>query len=85
MKTAAPISFAGSHLAETRHVCAFFNSEEEEHRVLLPLVPAWPPLFRCPLDNREEERMCFFVLTLRLDTKVLPIPSFNCFLPVPQA
>ena len=32
MKTAAPISFAGHQLAETRHVCAFFNSEEEEYR-----------------------------------------------------
>jgi hypothetical protein len=38
MRTAAPISFAGSHLAETRHVCAFFNSEEEEYRVLLPFI-----------------------------------------------
>jgi hypothetical protein len=38
MKTAAPISFAGSELAETRHVCAFFNSEEEEYRVLLPFI-----------------------------------------------
>jgi len=38
MKTAAPISFAGSQLAETRHVCAFFNSEEEEYRVLLPFI-----------------------------------------------
>jgi DcmR-like sensory protein len=38
MKTAAPISFAGSSLADTRHVCAFFNSEEEEYRVLLPFI-----------------------------------------------
>ena len=38
MRTAAPISFAGSQLAETRHVCAFFNSEEEEYRVLLPFI-----------------------------------------------
>jgi len=38
MKTADPISFAGSQLAETRHVCAFFNSEEEEYRVLLPFI-----------------------------------------------
>lgn len=30
MKTTAPIHFAGSQLAETRHVCAFFNSDEEE-------------------------------------------------------
>jgi len=38
MKATAPISFAGSHLAETRHVCAFFNNEEEEYRVLLPFI-----------------------------------------------
>jgi MEDS: MEthanogen/methylotroph, DcmR Sensory domain len=38
MKTATPISFAGSQLAQTRHVCAFFNSEEEEYRVLLPFI-----------------------------------------------
>ena len=38
MSTAAPISFAGSQLAETRHVCAFFNSDDEEYRVLLPFI-----------------------------------------------
>jgi hypothetical protein len=38
MKTTGPISFAGSQLAETRHVCAFFNSEAEEYRVLLPFI-----------------------------------------------
>lgn len=38
MKTPGPIFFAGSQLAETRHVCAFFNSEEEEYRVLLPFI-----------------------------------------------
>jgi len=27
-RDAAPIPFAGSHLGETRHVCAFFNSDE---------------------------------------------------------
>jgi hypothetical protein len=44
MKTTAPISFAGSQLAETRHVCAFFNNEEEEYRVLLPFIKDG---FRC--------------------------------------
>jgi len=39
-KTTAPISFAGSQLDETRHVCAFFNSEDEEYRVLLPFIKA---------------------------------------------
>ena len=37
-KTTAPIPFAGSHLDETRHVCAFFNSDDEEYRVLLPFI-----------------------------------------------
>jgi hypothetical protein len=33
MKTvAAPIPFAGSQLGDARHVCAFFNSAEEEYR-----------------------------------------------------
>ncbi len=33
-----PISIAGSQLGDVRHVCAFFNSEEEEYRVLLPFI-----------------------------------------------
>ncbi len=35
---AAPIPFAGSRLDETRHVCAFFNSDDEGYRVLLPFI-----------------------------------------------
>jgi len=38
MKTSAPIRFAGSQLDQVRHVCAFFNSDEEEYRVLLPFI-----------------------------------------------
>jgi hypothetical protein len=39
MKTAVkPIPFAGSQLGETRHVCAFFNSNDEAYRVLLPFI-----------------------------------------------
>lgn len=34
----APIRFAGSQLDSSRHVCAFFNSDEEEYRVLLPFI-----------------------------------------------
>ena len=34
----APISLAGSQLSHTRHVCAFFNNDEEEYRVLLPFI-----------------------------------------------
>src|SRR3984957_3296738 len=34
----APISLAGSRLGEIRQVCAFFNNDEEEYRVLLPFI-----------------------------------------------
>jgi MEDS: MEthanogen/methylotroph, DcmR Sensory domain len=34
----APISLAGSHLGELRHVCAFFSTDDEEYRVLLPFI-----------------------------------------------
>jgi MEDS: MEthanogen/methylotroph, DcmR Sensory domain len=37
-KTSAPMRFAGSELAEVRHICAFFNSDEEEYRVLIPFI-----------------------------------------------
>lgn len=33
-----PISLAGSQLGAVRHVCAFFSSDEEEYRVLLPFI-----------------------------------------------
>ena len=35
---AAPIPFAGSVLGKSRHICAFFHSDEEEYRVLLPFI-----------------------------------------------
>lgn len=38
MKTTGPIPFAGSQLGEVRHVCAFFNSVEEQYRVLMPFI-----------------------------------------------
>lgn len=34
----SPISLAGAQLRETRHVCAFFNNDEEEYRILLPFI-----------------------------------------------
>jgi hypothetical protein len=37
-KSTPPIPFAGSHLDQTRHVCAFFNTADEEYRVLLPFI-----------------------------------------------
>jgi hypothetical protein len=33
-----PIPFAGCQLSEERHVCAFFSSDDEEYRVLLPFI-----------------------------------------------
>jgi hypothetical protein len=39
-KTTAAIPFAGSQLDQTRHVCAFFHSTDEEYRVLLPFIRA---------------------------------------------
>src|SRR6201988_5426364 len=35
---AASISLAGSSLGDTRHVCAFFRSDDEEYRGLLPFI-----------------------------------------------
>ena len=37
-KDGTPISLGGSHLGETRHVCAFFRSDDEEYQVLLPFM-----------------------------------------------
>jgi hypothetical protein len=37
-KGATPISLAGSELGETRHVCAFFNSNDEAYQVLIPFI-----------------------------------------------
>lgn len=37
-KATSPIPFGGSQLGESRHVCAFFNNDEEEYRVLLPFI-----------------------------------------------
>jgi hypothetical protein len=44
MKKTAPIQFAGSQLAESRHVCAFFHDDDEAYRVLLPFITDG---FRC--------------------------------------
>lgn len=33
-----PIRLAGATLGEYRHICAFFNSADEQYRVLLPFI-----------------------------------------------
>jgi hypothetical protein len=37
-RTNAPMKFAGSFLGDTRHVCAFFASPDDEYRTLLPFI-----------------------------------------------
>jgi len=37
-QVAAPIPFAGSQLDGVRHVCAFFNGDDEQYRILLPFI-----------------------------------------------
>lgn len=44
MTERTPLTFAGFPLAESRHVCAFFNDEDEAYRVLLPFISEG---FRC--------------------------------------
>jgi hypothetical protein len=36
--TAQQVRLAGTALGRSRHVCAFFNSKDEEYRVLLPFI-----------------------------------------------
>jgi hypothetical protein len=36
--TAPPLALAGSDLRDTRHVCAFFESDDEEYEVLFPFI-----------------------------------------------
>ena len=36
--SAPPIRLAGSALANHRHICAFFNSRDDEYRTLLPFI-----------------------------------------------
>jgi MEDS: MEthanogen/methylotroph, DcmR Sensory domain len=37
-KPVAPISLAGSPLGQVRHVCAFFNNDDQKYRALLPFI-----------------------------------------------
>lgn len=38
MAAPRPVTLAGKSLERSRHVCAFFNSKDEEYRVLLPFI-----------------------------------------------
>ncbi|MGA7523631.1 MAG: MEDS domain-containing protein [Acidobacteriaceae bacterium] len=37
-KAVSPLSLAGCPLGDPRHVCAFFNDDDEQYRVLLPFI-----------------------------------------------
>jgi len=37
-RVSTPIHFAGAELSDSRHICAFFNNEDEEYEVLLPFI-----------------------------------------------
>ena len=37
-KAAPPVRLGGSHLGAVRHVCAFFNGDEQAYRVLVPFI-----------------------------------------------
>jgi hypothetical protein len=38
MRKSAQVRLAGNALGSSRHVCAFFNSKDDEYRVLLPFI-----------------------------------------------
>jgi MEDS: MEthanogen/methylotroph, DcmR Sensory domain len=37
-QSSRPIALGGSVLGPPRHICAFFNSHDDEYRVLLPFI-----------------------------------------------
>jgi hypothetical protein len=58
-RTNAPIKFGGSFLGDSRHVCAFFASPDDEYRTLLPFirdgVAAGDRLVRVIPRDREDD------------------------------
>lgn len=38
MKSEQPIRLAGASLSSQHHICAFFNTPEEEYRLLIPFI-----------------------------------------------
>src|SRR5262245_38422869 len=38
VRATVPMCIAGAHLGEARHVCAFFNSREDEYGVTVPFI-----------------------------------------------
>lgn len=51
-----PMRFAGRTLKETRHICAFFNSREDQNKVLMPFFK----------DGIDREEKIFHIVDARL-------------------
>jgi hypothetical protein len=62
MSTAAPIRLAGRTLKETRHICAFFHSQEERNKILMPFFKEGfergEKLFHIVDGRRRDEHLC---------------------------
>ena len=58
----APIRLAGRTLKQTRHICAFFNSREEQNKVLMPFFKEGfdrgEKLFHIVDSRLREDHLC---------------------------
>ena len=62
MTTAPPVRLAGRTLKETRHICAFFHSKEEQNKVLMPFFKEGfergEKLFHVVDGRQRDEHLC---------------------------
>jgi hypothetical protein len=62
MSTALPVRLAGRTLKETRHICAFFHSKEEQNRVLMPFfkegIERGEKIFHVVDGRQRDEHLC---------------------------
>ena len=62
MSTALPVRLAGRTLKETRHICAFFHSREEQNRVLMPFfkegIDRGEKIFHIVDGRQRDEHLC---------------------------
>jgi len=58
----APIRLAGRTLRETRHVCAFFHSKDEQNKLLMPFfkegIDRGEKIFQIVDGRRRQEHLC---------------------------
>lgn len=62
MSTAQPVRLAGRTLKESRHICAFFHSKEEQNRVLMPFfkegIDRGEKIFHIVDGRNRDEHLC---------------------------